>query len=392
MKKIALLSLLFVLFLTACKETEPDQNSPVVENNDKIDSGDGQDKSDGEQDETENENSGIVEEDQTEEIEYLKSLGKFDENESLYVEGGEIKQVEWNDFSGVLNYKGNEVSVSFQWFRKHGMFITNPVYIANAILGEEDKNKVLYGHYDSTADLVMEYICDLSTGVMEPAYDFEYFKDDNVMRVIHIRDSGKTIINTLDAVYLVEGEKITDIGKTLVDDRFQLFLFFTYYVDSRLLIGYQGTDTDDRFVCYSYEYDFASGEFIKRIDGMECSNSYELSEKVMFMDCAYGICERNGHIALVDFYTGRINETKLVWSELEWMKSINDKYFMAMTLEGYVVVINKANGRIVGQTDLPINIEENASLVVIPSDEDIYAEHYTDNRETKEIYKIELEE
>lgn len=107
----------------------------------------------------------------------------------------------------------------------------------------------------------------------------------------------------------------------------------------------------------------------------------------------YGTCYRNGYLTLIDFMTGREDETEVLADKVRCIRSISEDCFFV--LADYAYFFEKSTGRTLAKTEheiVPTKEGESFDVAIVPSDEGLYFYLKGDSAEDAEIYRIEPDE
>ena len=365
MKKIVLLSLLFVLCLTACNEKEPDNNNST-ENEEGIgENNDNSVQTEGDKDVGPDEKSG----EDNNEIVYLSPWATV-ESSSVYVENGELKEIEFQTFSGEATYNGKTVKVAFDWIFHGDVFDYRMVEPHNSwfevMPGCTDKILWIYAA-DGSNDINIYYVADLKTGSIELAVSSEVVRSEDLSGILVLPEKEGTIFTTKKGeIYHYDESGLTNIGDLLGTDGEHIYEPSLHMVNSQVLLVYTDNLRSMNGILTSYKYDYQSKSVEKVLQTEFTGNTLEKEVRILGNE-PYGICKRDGYLTIVNLYDGRHNVTTVSENTAKRILSVSDEYLLVLTTENKLIIIEKANGRIVAQTDSLIEYLRFSSLCTYSS-------------------------
>ncbi len=395
MKKILFLLIVLTLGLTACKGNEPNQDNQVVEDNNKIDSGDEQDNSGEEQDNAQNDGT----QNDIAEVIYMEPYATSD-TINVYVENGEVKDMEFSTFSGKYSYMGVDYNLRFEWAYACGSVHYGEIFFREewfdvVEMPNSPEKVLLYKNFGEIGMDPVYQIADLKTNTIEPIYE-ESFWQKNYIRDVYVTSdfSQMAVIGSNDlgiVIYYYNGNEMMDITDKFPidwDERYYTSYDIAIVETSILLLleSYNGIDGE----IYCYTYDYFKDEFKVTVDGVidgSIDYDYTISAPILQRDIRYGQCNRDGYFNIVDLLTGRMDQTEILVNEIRRRIDIDEEYLFILADYGYV--IEKATGRIVAQSEYPFK-NRGADMKIIPSDEDIYV-YIGITQGSYPIYKIEFQ-
>ncbi len=388
MKRIAFLMLIMMLSLTACKEDDSNENEPVVENDN---SGENQTSQDVSQDD-QSTNGNNQEEEGTEagEETYLTPIATITPEGRLKVEDGQvIDSLSMNTFSGVINYKNEEIKVVFNWDITGIITIFQMVQPHNSYVLENSlcDNKILWCYAaDASINEFAYYICDLEANTIEPAIEYELIKDKNILSIVKLPDSKKAIATNNSKAYYYDGTDLVELNLLMGNNTISFYSITPLIVESKFCLICKGNVNQKEYIA-SYTYDDVTGVLEKTFE-MEYWGG---SEKILVIENEpFAIWMKDGYLTFLSLLNGRMNTTNVPADKVRNWVTISDEYHLIITTDGTLMVFNKANGRMVAQTEWPILLPETPYFAIVPSDEDIYVGVH--GGEGVDVYKIEIEE
>lgn len=402
MRKIALFSILFVLCLTGCQEKK--QQPPIVENSD-MDEADDKDNSsndeleDDKTDDSSHDNSqdGNQEEDNGDdssndimEIVYLEPLATHQEGTPLYIENGEVKvdEREANTFSSTFVYDGREIKVVFTWEMVGGAFFGNMTEPHNSYFPgtEVYENKVLWCYAaDASTGKFAYYQCDLEKQTVEPTIHSDELAGLNIADIVILPDTQNAIAVGYGDVYYYDGESLTKLNLPM--DGENIFDIKPMLVNSQVWLICSGAKDGRNYM--------ASCLFEEETKTLEMQFEMEYSKLESFFwnkNGYFAIRQQNGYLMFTNLLDGRNSVTDIFSSEVAKRTIINETYCLVAKTDGILLVVNMSNGRIIGKTPLPVQLDARSYFNVLPSEESLYVCVYlNDGSKMKAVYKIELE-
>lgn len=388
MRKILFLILVLMLGLTACKGNEPDQDNQIVENNDKIDSGEEQDNA--QNDGTQNDIAEVI---------YMEPYATTD-TINVYVENGEVKEMEFSTFSGKYSYMGVDYNLRFEWAYAcgsvhYGEIFWREVWFDVVEMPNSPEKVLLYKRFGEIGMDPVYQIADLKTNTIEPICDESFWQENYINDVYVASDFSQMAVigenNFKPVIYYYDGNEMRDIT-----DKFPIDWDERYYTSYGieiagssillLLTTYNGVNEE----VYCYVYDYLKDEFKVTVDGV-ISGSYEREDTLTVFtldrNFRYAWANKDGYFTIVDLLTGRMDKTEILVDQIRGCMKIDEEYLFILADYGYV--IEKATGRIVAQSEYPFQ-NRGYDMKIIPSDEDVYV-YIGITQGTYPIYKIEIQ-
>lgn len=389
MKKIAFLILLLVLCLVGCKESESDTTDNTTDMADSVGSDNTQNNNHGgDSNEDEDDNSEVDKD--IAEVVYLTPVATITSGERIKVEDGEvIEYITMNTFSGVINYKNEEIKVVFNWDINGSVTLFQMVQPHNSYVVENSlcDNKILWCYAaDASINEYAYYICDLEANTIEPAIEYELIKDKNITSIIKLPDSNKAIATSYGKAYYYNGTDLVELNLLRDNNTVDFYSVTPLLIESKFCLICQG-NIDKKEYLAAYTYDDVNLILEKNFE-MEYWGG---SERIIVIENEpFALWMKDGYLTFLSLFNGRMNTTNVPADKVHSWTTISDEYHLIITTEGMLMVFNKANGRLVGQTELPILLPEQPYFTIVPSDEDVYVGVH--GNQGVDVYKIDIEE
>ncbi len=420
MKKIALLSILLVLCLTACEEKEPDKDNPVIDNN----SDSNVDNEEDDVEENTQGNSGIIVEDNSDEdipdeektqekvyaVPYAESLSPYF---SYHVENGEVKPIEYsNSVSGVCSLKGIEYPFAFEWERvgdkirtmsmelPSGM-VRPEVWYSDVIIAVSKTTNIAIYHLitmDENNNVVFYYAyLDLDTGEVRPIGDEAFWNSHEVVSLYYDDSCERLMIVTKEEIFYFDGSTMKSISENLLSAGMKIAggesIRISILENEAVISGTHKGTGEEKYLS-ACTYNLSTGEVRCTIDSWETSSIEQYSDSVRF-DCLFATYCDGENLKIVNLATGQIRNVDGIKADAVKADEImfcDGKYFIFMYEDGadnIFVAYNAYNGREIDRIRIVGERDSYEMFNVVHSDEGIYIKYSTATQ--TEIYRLNTE-